>query len=416
MKDRASLNINKSTVPQRIFIIGVLVLISYTLITLIPTGGNSLFCLLHTNTYDTFMDFFNSIFDSNFDNPYVERQNIYPAICFLYYKLCGTVLTPEVASAFDWRNSRNGLMLVVFVLFLSIFILYKLIKPQVSHSIWDKMFPLLLLTATVPFLYCYERANIILQVALLLFVFIKYQNSENKFLKELGLICLALAAAIKIYPAVFGLLLIKNKQWKEAFRCIIYGAALFFVPFYFYGGISSIITLLKNATNTGDMFATWGFGYKVNIGNTLDFMEAFLGTEFNVLRIVLVAFIGICSICVLIFSKDMWKVQAALAAVIILIPGFSYTYTLIYMAIPLVTFFYSRSNKKYIDWIYMVLFVCLFAPFSFGGSDPFKLQQQVFYPLGLTTLISSFTMIFLLSLLAFDSVYSFFKCKEITKA
>ena len=98
-----------------------------------------------------------------------------------------------------------------------------------------------------------------------------------------------------------------------------------------------------------------------------------------------------------------------MGAAVILIAGFSYTYTLLYMVIPLVTLFESRSERGIIDNVYMILFVGMFAPFSFGGYDFFGLDPDVKYKLGLTTIVSSLALVAMLCILAVDTLYPYFK-------
>jgi hypothetical protein len=54
-------------------------------------------------------------------------------------------------------------------------------------------------------------------------------------------------AGIKLTPAVLGILLLYNKQWKEVVCIIIYGCIFFFLPFLlFEGGFSNLGQMLNN--------------------------------------------------------------------------------------------------------------------------------------------------------------------------
>lgn len=99
-------------------------------------------------------------------------------------------------------------------------------------------------------------------------------------LRELALICLACAAAMKLYPALFGLLLLSDKKYKEAVRAVIYGIVLLVVPFFFMGGVGQIPQMLKNSltlnNNTLSGSTGFGYGFKVNatssIGSIFDWL------------------------------------------------------------------------------------------------------------------------------------------------
>ncbi len=409
MKEKYKIAFGAATTPQKIFVFGTLTLLAYTVITFFFTGGRSFYMLLHPDTQDTMMDFFNSIYDANFLNPYADKGNIYPAICLLYYRFCGNFMNPEFSTSFQWRNDQWGLITCALILAFTCIIIYTLLKPKEIKSLIDRYFYIVLITGTVPFWYCYERGNIILQALMFLLVFIRFYKSDNKFLRELALICLAIATAIKIYPVFFGLLLIKNKMWKESLRAVIYGIIFFFLPFIVFGGLDAIKLMVENIFATDAKMKIFGFGYKVNLSNTLAFLSKLTGIELTVSRTFCFVFVFILGGTVFLLSKETWKLEAVLGAAVILIAGFSYTYTLLYMVIPLVTYFESRSERGFIDYIYMILFVCMFAPFSFGDYDFFGIDPDAFYRLGLTTTISSLALIALLCLLAIDTLYPYFR-------
>lgn len=82
-------------------------------------------------------------------------------------------------------------------------------------------------------------------------------DSENKVRRELALISLALAASFKLTPAVLGILLIYNKQWKEVVRVIIYGLIFGIVPFlFFHGGLVNIGRMFHNASLNVDKYVS----------------------------------------------------------------------------------------------------------------------------------------------------------------
>ena len=86
------------------------------------------------------------------------------------------------------------------------------------------------------FIYAYERGNLIQLTVVLSTIFLLCYNSKNKIIKEISFICLATAAALKIFPALFGILLLFDKKYKEAMRLIIYGINFTSLPFLFFEG------------------------------------------------------------------------------------------------------------------------------------------------------------------------------------
>ena len=118
-------------------------------------------------------------------------------------------------------------------------------------------------------LYSFDRGNIVWFCMAFLMVYIFTYDNKNKILREIGLISLAIATSIKIYPVVFGLMLLFDKRWAEAKRCIIYGVLIFFVPFLCFGGFSEFTVLLSNLTNASNFLGSIGHGYRLNFSNTV---------------------------------------------------------------------------------------------------------------------------------------------------
>lgn len=74
-------------------------------------------------------------------------------------------------------------------------------------------------------------------------------NSDKTLIKHLSFICLLIAAAFKIYPTIFGFLLLKEKRWKDAVICIAYGVSIFILPIVFLGGFSKFPLFINNILN-----------------------------------------------------------------------------------------------------------------------------------------------------------------------
>lgn len=64
--------------------------------------------------------------------------------------------------------------------------------------------------------------------------------------RKAGILLLALSVALKLYPAVFGLLFLKEKKYKDLLLLVLLSLALVLVPFVFFGGVSALQTWLDN--------------------------------------------------------------------------------------------------------------------------------------------------------------------------
>lgn len=87
-----------------------------------------------------------------------------------------------------------------------------------------------------PMLTTIERGNIVLLAAMLIMVFIFYYDSEICWQKEIALVSLALAAGLKITPALFGVLLLYRKDWYGALRACVVRTIVFFCAFFVFRG------------------------------------------------------------------------------------------------------------------------------------------------------------------------------------
>ncbi len=390
--------------PEALFFKGLVLLLQFTLIQILFFRGSSFYSLLHSDTNDTCMDFFNSIFDARTENPYVERGVIYPPLTYVYYRLCGLLL-PVGGSPFDWRNSQQGIVLMTAVTAVSIWLLKKiLVSGKANGGLKEKQIWLLLL-GTVPFWYAMERGNIILQTLLCLAYFVMNYRSEEKRKKELALICLAMAASFKIYPAIFGILLLLDKQYKAAARCIVYGIILFFLPYLFFGGFRSFFTMFDNIAATTNKFLQQGWGYKLNIDNTISALaELFALPARGGLAVKII--MSVLMLYVVFWDEADWKKYMALCGLMILLPGFSYTYTMIFAVLPLFVFLKEEKACIRKNYIYSLLFLGMFGPFALGGYKLFRWLPDYYYNLNLTTLISSLCLIVMMVYLAADTFSS----------
>lgn len=394
-----------------IFKFGLIFLLLLTIIQIPFNNAEVIYSMLHSDTNDTFMDFFNSIFDAVKENPYVERGIIYPPLTQLYYRACALLL-PEGFTSFEWRTHQSGYILITVNMIISYLLLYKSLIPEGKENNKSvKNFILLLLFGTVPFWYAFERANIILLTLAFLAYFVKYYNSDNKFKCEFSLICLAISVAFKIYPVCFGILLLNKKHIFKALRCCVYGVIFFFVPFAFVGGISSIKTLIDNIANTTNIMTNNGWGYKLNVDNTVSFICNTLNISSSIGIIVkLVTIVAI--VLIVLFAEKHWQKLMALSSIMILIPGFSYTYTMIFASLPLIAFLVNNPTNSHLNRCYSFLFVCMFAPFPFGGYSLLNNDLDSYYQLNMTTIVSSIAILLIIFVISCDVIYSLINTKR----
>lgn len=370
------------------------------------------------NNDDVFMDFFNSVVDCSGD-AYGESGVIYPPLVVLFYKFCSMFFNIDSMKASEVRETSLGMIIFVCFTIVSYILFAKLIYKYKNGSFANKSLFAFFTLFSFPMIYLIERGNIIVLVLPLLLYFVNEYDSDVKYKRHLAYICLAISVAIKIYPVFFGLLLLKKKKnFKNILLCIFYGAVFFFVPFIFVGGFSQLGVLIHNILYTSSMFGSKGFGFKVSISNTF----SLFGHVFNHVRLfetagtMFLIITVLAGLFLILFNKwnEDWKIYAVISLIIILVPGFSYIYSVAYMIIPLL-FFLNKKEIKWIDYIYSLLFIAQFIFLVAKTDELFPSFNSAELNCNIATVVESIALLAMLVLLYLDGVITFFRLSRHTK-
>lgn len=370
------------------------------------------------NKDDVFMDFFNSVVDCSGD-AYGESGVIYPPLVVLFYKFCSMFFNIDSMKASEVRETSLGMIIFVCFTIVSYILFAKLIYKYKNGSFANKSLFAFFTLFSFPMIYLIERGNIIVLVLPLLLYFVNEYDSDVKYKRHLAYICLAISVAIKIYPVFFGLLLLKKKKnFKNILLCIFYGAVFFFVPFIFVGGFSQLGVLIHNILYTSSMFGSKGFGFKVSISNTF----SLFGHVFNHVRLfetagtMFLIITVLAGLFLILFNKwnEDWKIYAVISLIIILVPGFSYIYSVAYMIIPLL-FFLNKKEIKWIDCIYSLLFIAQFIFLVAKTDELFPSFNSAELNCNIATVVESVALLAMLVLLYLDGIITFFRLSRHTK-
>lgn len=327
---------------------------------------------------DGMMDFYNpmkSTLKGNYFEAghYTAGTSTYPPVARAILWMLGKCLPAEAqfASGQGIRDNAVGLMLVVFVFLIACLILWK-----AYSKIGPKGFTMI----TVGALFCshmfflYSRGNTLIFVLVFSALFLAGYKSENPVLRHLSYACLGLAASIKIYPVVLGLLVVREKKLKHILQCVAYGFAFCVLPFFIIG-LDELSLYIRNVTTyLGDstMHNKEGLLNLSAIFSTLTdrlFGNEALGTviaKFTLIPMVLLLAVSAC------ISKKEWKAVMAVMLIQILYPGASVSYCGVLYALPMLVFAREAGDVRR-DYLYAGLFIALLAPFQFvagalGGS------------------------------------------------
>jgi hypothetical protein len=237
------------------------------------------------------------------------------------------------------------LFLIMYMIYatIGVVMLYEIVRTCKNGSNAVKIWTAAAVMVSAPVIFSYERANTIILTTFCVMFYIFYYDSENRVMREIALICLAVAVAFKMTPAVLGILLLYNKQWKEAVRAVVYGVIVGVLPFLFFeGGFANIAQMFANMKANVDYYtsasgatlysAVLSFGAQAS-----DTLEA-------VMKIVTYAVCLFLLVAALFYSKK-WMRIAAVCLVLIILPSHSGYYCVMYFIPAIVAFLNEEEHS-----------------------------------------------------------------------
>ncbi len=247
--------------------------IALSLITLISaffalliSNGKLFQVLFFIDPDDTGMDFFNSLIEAGTRRPYEQYHVLYPPLANLFFYFM-TLMIPDtvkatwpsthqevqdiVGSRTDLRLTQSGMMLFLLFFIMTLFVLAVMIHSRTRSYLLTFC---LIFSAGV--LSAIERGNVILLAFVLTFYFVDHYKDENKIKAELSLIALAAAFGFKLYPCIFGLLLLKDRKFAAACRCTLYAFLFTLLPTFVFEGPEQILNWLKHVAGFSSVTGT----------------------------------------------------------------------------------------------------------------------------------------------------------------
>lgn len=320
----------------------------------------------------------------------------------MYLPLCH-LLTYPFACLDDYssESARQGgmyLISLVFYMLISVavlfFPLYKLGKSTNST-----LLILVLLFFSSVNLYAVDSGNLTFISAAAIAVFLWLYNSPQRSHRGLVLVCLTVGAVIKIYPVLFGLLLLFDKKYKSIGFCVVLGLALTILPFLFFhrGLFENMELLFSNMLEQANFIAThqatgYLFGLPALVKESIHFMAQYGHVELPNTLIAISKYIQLLlaaiSIILCYFTKNNWARIAILSIIVIMIPDVSWFVRGLFF-FPAIVLFFNRQTFTQKDLVYLLLF-CLFL-------NPFQIYK---YPTN--SMLSNFALLLMWGLLLID--------------
>ena len=363
---------NKKFDPAKFFVACVTVSAVIYFVIYLIIGNGRFSDVFFKRCADFFMDFFNSVRDaSQGSGVYTERGVIYPPMANLIFLIMSR-FTPNAyndtsfSDRYEWSNYFPAMMLVVMLCTAIAMVYFFIVYTRLDTPSRNTRFAFAFLSFfSVPVLYTVERGNMILFCVLALMIYGFTYNSNSKLHRELGLIALAFAFSIKLYPVVFGWFLIADKRIKDALRCALYGILMLLLPSFFFGGPVCFVYVFDNIFN----FSTGTGSTLTSIFNYLALSE---GAQ-SAVTVLTYAWVLVCGLCFAIspFIKEQrYKTWVLGLVTILCVPSLTSLYGWAFFVIPLVIIC-NKKERTARDIAYTVLMTI---PFMFL---PFRIMYYV---------------------------------------
>lgn len=374
--EKAIYDLKKNIKPVQLsFYLVWLVIAAFSIACLIHTHGGCLDNVVFSRGTDRFMDFFNHISytrENGMANVYKTNANAcFPPFIYLMYYFFSLIL-PENATVIAYCELTSSYALLLYMWYciaLTVVLCLTVIKILSAFNARYQFSMIgIIITSNIFLFGVLERGNAVIIACLLIMWAVILRNSKEKYKQELALIMIAAAASIKIYPAVFGLIYIFEKQWGKAARLVLYGLCFFFIPFCFFGGVEGFRTFLSN-----QQFVQSGVGAGFS---SIKALYYYIIRKMNLMPSRADAIGTLCAVIYFVLAVSasyahtvMWKRVYLLISIMILCPFWSGNYTLILMSVPLLLFMSDMTGENAfskINILYAVLFALMFSFCTFS--------------------------------------------------
>lgn len=248
--------------------------------------------------------------------------------------------------------------LIIFLILtvLLMIMIYELVRTCKTGSNTTKIFTSITILVSAPMLYSFERANTIILTMFCTLFFLFYYDSENRIMKELSLIAFAVAVALKITPAILGIVLLHKRQKKEIFCVIIYSVLLIMIPFAFCkGGFSNLPRMFENMQlNLSHYTNKQGCTLLASVLNFAIFPSETLSFVMKLVTYVVCAVFLISSFLL----PTKWERMMAVCLTLVILPSHSGYYCILYLIPPILAFL-NEAEHKYSDLLILmsILFI-----------------------------------------------------------
>ncbi len=355
--------------PIKVYCLAAILGLAILLLCFFFSRGELISRYFFYDTMDTGMDFFHSIEYVNGREPYRVFSTLYPPLANLFFYCLLRFIPQSLTSLWPQDFGRSVAMrgtdldlrvqqapFLIFLVFimvsavLLVFLLTAILKKRGDG--WGRLAAFCMILGP-GILLSVERGNLLFLVVPLTLFFIRYRNSDHWLLRELSLLALAAAAGMKLYPAFFGVLLLRDKQYMRAARTVLYGVLSVVLPaLCFKEGLSAIGMWLSVlfGFSSGEGALPWvGLGFSSILHRIALYLDMYLHIHLDTGWFSIAGYIAaLLMLLSSVIMRKQWQTMLAVTVAMILFQPQG-TYILSFMCIPLVYFLaaedrFSRKN------------------------------------------------------------------------
>lgn len=372
----------KKHIPSRIYVVVSLLSFAALLLSFLLSRGEMISRWFFQDTRDTGMDFFHSIEYLRGRAPYDRFNTLYPPLAnllfYVIYRFIPYWIVESWEDSFSASVAARGTNIdlrtyqapmVMFLLFLIMctILLVAFSELTLKNRKEAKLVGICTMFS-IGVLYAFERGNILILSVILLMYFLLNYKSEKAWKRETAIVALAIAAGLKLYPAFFGVLLLRDKQWKAAIKAVIYGVLTVVLPcLVLQEGIRAIrvwLEVVRSFANEGS--ANWvGLGFSNLLYMLRHLLEQGIGVTmddggFQILTYMVVACLLISSI----FERKEWKAVFSIVLALVLFQSQG-IYILSMFLLPLLLLLRDENMPKGVDAVWFGVLILLTIPFPY---------------------------------------------------
>lgn len=243
--------------PKRLFLGCTVVGWVLIIMGLFVTRGKFFHWFFYADAYDSMMDFFNSMAETVGGDPYGRYHTLYTPLCNLFFYTLQIMVPLSVKG--EWPGNHRGVTDLRFagvdeesppldireqqscdmIYILYLMTLIAAVVISIAYKMRAGIIGVLIGFAVLPSygsIYAIERGNVVNMTALFLMLFLFGFRSEKRWIRELSYLALAVSTGFRLYPFIFCILLIADRDFVGVVKTTLYSVILTILPVFALGG------------------------------------------------------------------------------------------------------------------------------------------------------------------------------------